>query len=40
MTTAQVIFSVALGVVALIIVSFAIYVVSTAMWGNRWTEKR
>jgi hypothetical protein len=38
-TTAQVLFSVALGLISLIIVSFAVYVVWTTTWGDRWVSK-
>jgi hypothetical protein len=37
--TAQVIFSIALGVVALAVVAFAAFVLSTTMWGNRWVRR-
>lgn len=33
---AQILFSVALGLVALLITFFAFYVAWTTMWGNRW----
>jgi hypothetical protein len=36
---AQVIFSVALGLVTLLITFFAVYVAWTTMWGNRWYRK-
>jgi len=36
---AQLIFSVALGAVALLISFFAVYVAWTTMWGNRWYRK-
>ncbi len=39
MTTAQLVFSVALGVVTLLVTVFAVYVVSTTMWGNRWFRR-
>ncbi len=39
MTTAQLIFSVALGVVTVLVTLFAAYVVSTTMWGNRWFRR-
>ena len=39
MTTAQVVFAVALGLVSLVVVGFALYVVSSAAWGDRWTEE-
>lgn len=38
MTTAQVIFSIALGVATFVILAFAVFVVSTTMWGNRWVR--
>jgi len=37
--TAQIIFSIALGVVALAVVAFAAFVFSTTMWGNRWVRR-
>jgi len=40
MTTAQVLFSIALGFVALIITGFALYVAGSTMWGNRWFRRR
>ena len=36
---AQIFFSVALGLVALLITFFAVYVAWTTMWGNRWYRK-
>ena len=36
---AQIFFSVALGLVALLITFFAVYVAWTTMWGNRWYHK-
>lgn len=36
MTTAQWIFVVALGAIAILIMFFALYVVSSTMWGGRW----
>ena len=39
MSTAQVVFSVALGSIAFGIVLFGLYVVSSTMWGNRWIRK-
>ena len=39
MTTAQVLFSVALGLIALIILAFAVYVVVSTTWGDRWYGK-
>jgi hypothetical protein len=38
MSTAQIIFSIALAVVGLVITFFAFYVVNTTMWGNRWVR--
>ena len=40
MTTAQVVFSIALGTIALLITAFALYVVSTTMWSDRWFGRR
>ena len=40
MSTAQILFSVALGVITLIITGFALYVASSAMWGDRWYGRR
>ena len=39
MTTAQLVFAVALGIVSLIVLLFAAYVISSAAWGDRWVEK-
>ena len=39
MTTAQVVFAVALGSIALLISVFALYVVSSTMWGDRWIRR-
>ena len=39
MTTAQIVFSIALGAIALLIAFFALYVVSTTMWGDRWVRR-
>ena len=39
MTTAQLVFSVALGVVTLLVTAFALYVVSSTMWGDRWFRR-
>jgi hypothetical protein len=35
-TTAQLLFSIALGAMTLLILFFAIYVASSTMWGDRW----
>jgi len=39
-TTAQAWFVVALAVVALIIVAFALYVVSSVFWADRWVRRK
>ncbi|MDP9441114.1 MAG: hypothetical protein M3P34_02800 [Actinomycetota bacterium] len=39
MTTAQVVFSVALGSITLLITAFAIYVISSTVWANRWVRR-
>jgi hypothetical protein len=39
-STAQVLFAIALGTVALIITAFALYVASSTMWGDRWYRRR
>ena len=36
MSTSQVVFAVALGAITLVITLFAVYVVSSTMWGDRW----
>ncbi len=40
MTGSQILFSIALGTVALIITGFALYVASSTMWGDRWYGRR
>ncbi|MGI9119422.1 MAG: hypothetical protein ACR2G7_04760 [Acidimicrobiales bacterium] len=40
MTTAQMVFSIALGLVTVLVTAFAVYVVSSTMWGDRWFPKR
>jgi hypothetical protein len=40
MSTAQVLFSIALGSIALLITVFAVYVAGSTMWGDRWFRKR
>ncbi|MDP8975587.1 MAG: succinate dehydrogenase, cytochrome b556 subunit [Actinomycetota bacterium] len=40
MNTAQVVFAIALGLVSLVIVAFAGYVLSSAAWGDRWARHR
>jgi hypothetical protein len=39
-TRAQIIFSTALGLIALLILFFSLYVASSTMWGDRWTRRR
>lgn len=39
MPTAQLVFSIALGVVSLMVAAFAVYVISSTFWGDRWTPK-
>ena len=39
-TTAQSVFAVALGSITLLITLFAVYVLSTTVWGNRWFRRR
>ncbi len=39
-TTAQVLFAVALGVVTLVVTLFAAYVISSTMWADRWVRRR
>jgi hypothetical protein len=39
LTTAQVLFSIALGSVALLITVFGLYVARTTFWGDRWYPK-
>jgi hypothetical protein len=40
LTAAQAWFVVALAVVALIIVAFALYVLSSVFWADRWVRRR
>lgn len=40
MTTAQILFSVALGSIALLVTFFAVYVASSTAWGDRWVRRR
>ena len=39
LTSAQVLFSIALGLVALLITGFGLYVARTTFWGDRWYPK-
>ena len=40
MSRAQIAFSIALGLVTLVITGFAVYVASSTMWGDRWYGRR
>lgn len=40
MSTAQVLFSIALGAITLVITGFALYVAGSTMWGDRWYRRR
>ncbi|MGI8759141.1 MAG: hypothetical protein ACR2K0_07515 [Acidimicrobiales bacterium] len=40
MTTAQIVFSIALGLVVVLVTAFSLYVVSTTVWSNRWFRRR
>ena len=39
MTTAQVVFAAALGSIAILISVFALYVLSSTVWGDRWIRQ-
>lgn len=39
MSTAQLVFAIALGAVALLITVFGLYVVSSTIWANRWIRR-
>ena len=39
MTTGQVLFSIALGLIAAFITVYAIYVAGSTMWGDRWFRR-
>jgi hypothetical protein len=39
-TTAQIVFSIALGSIALLVTFFAVYVMSSTAWGDRWVRRR
>ena len=39
-TTAQTIFSIALGTLTVLVIIFGLYVASSTMWGNRWFRRR
>jgi hypothetical protein len=38
-TTAQIVFSVALGAIVVLVTFFALYVVSSTAWGDRWIRR-
>jgi hypothetical protein len=40
MTTAQVLFAIALGSITLLVVGFSLYVAGSTMWGDRWFRGR
>ena len=40
LSTAQTLFSIALGVIAHMITGFALYVASSVLWADRWFRKR
>jgi hypothetical protein len=40
MTTAQVLFSIALGAITLLVIAYAVYVAGSTMWGDRWFGKK
>jgi hypothetical protein len=39
MSTAQVVFAIALGSITVLISLFALYVMSSVIWGDRWIRK-
>jgi hypothetical protein len=39
-STAQILFGIALGAITLVITGFALYVASSTMWGDRWYGRR
>jgi hypothetical protein len=40
LSTAQTLFAVALGVITLMITGFALYVLSTVVWADRWVRRK
>ena len=38
-STAQIVFAIALGTIAVLILFFSFYVVSTTVWGDRWVRR-
>jgi len=39
LSTAQTLFAIALGVITLMITGFAVYVISTVVWADRWVRR-
>jgi hypothetical protein len=39
LTTAQTLFSIALGSITLLVTFFALYVASSTAWGDRWIRR-
>jgi len=39
-STAQILFSIALGAITLVVTGFALYVFSSPLWGDRWYARR
>lgn len=39
MSTAQVVFAIALGTITVLVMLFALYVISSVIWGDRWIRK-
>jgi hypothetical protein len=39
LTMAQTFFTIALGVVAVVVMAFGLYVVSTVVWADRWVRR-
>jgi hypothetical protein len=40
METSQVVFSIALGAITLLVMFFAVYVIWSTMWADRWVRTR
>jgi hypothetical protein len=40
LSTAQTLFAVALGVITLMITGFALYVLSSVVWADRWVRRK
>ena len=39
LSTAKTMFAIALGVITLMITGFAVYVISTVVWADRWVRR-